>query len=97
LNQNVFFIDVFRLQCGSDLILFGCRLLGPAAHDLPASASQALASTFRDTRVVVMDNGLGILTNSEEEQIDFVVCCLWKLLYQFLLFGTKNFKCFVGL
>jgi len=50
--------------------------LGPAAHDLPASASQALASTFRDTRVVVMDNGLGILTNSEEEQIDFVVCCI---------------------
>ncbi|KAJ9587850.1 hypothetical protein L9F63_018722, partial [Diploptera punctata] len=48
------------------------RLLGPAAHDIPASASQALASTFRDTRVVVMDNGLGILTNSEEEQIDFV-------------------------
>ncbi|PSN49852.1 hypothetical protein C0J52_14126 [Blattella germanica] len=47
-------------------------LLGPAAHDIPASASQALASTFRDTRVVVMDNGLGILTNSEEEQIDFV-------------------------
>lgn len=47
----------------------------PAAHDLPTSASQALASTFRDTRVVVMDNGLGILTNSEEEQIDFVVRC----------------------
>jgi hypothetical protein len=23
-----------------------------------------------------MDNGLGILTNSEEEQIDFVVCCI---------------------
>jgi len=53
--------------------------LGPAAHDLPASASQALASTFRDTRVVVMDNGLGILTNSEEEQIDFVVCCLLQI------------------
>ena len=49
------------------------RLLGPAAHDFPNSAGQALASTFRDTRVVVMDNGLGILTNSEEEQIDFVV------------------------
>jgi hypothetical protein len=70
------FGDVCHLQCGSDIMLFCCRLLGPAAHDLPASASQALASTFRDTRVVVMDNGLGILTNSEEEQIDFVVCCL---------------------
>jgi len=78
LNQNVF-SDVFCLLCGIDLILFGCRLLGPAAHDLPASASQALASTFRDTRVVVMDNGLGILTNSEEEQIDFVVCSLLQI------------------
>ncbi|XP_053985847.1 E3 ubiquitin-protein ligase HUWE1-like isoform X2 [Hylaeus volcanicus] len=48
------------------------RLLGPAAQALPLSASQVLASSFRDTRVVVMDNGLGILTNQEEEQIDFV-------------------------
>lgn len=50
-----------------------CRLLGPAAQTL--SASQVLASSFRDTRVVVMDNGLGIFahTNQEEEQIDYVV------------------------
>ncbi|XP_020278772.1 E3 ubiquitin-protein ligase HUWE1 isoform X2 [Pseudomyrmex gracilis] len=48
------------------------RLLGPAAQTL--SASQVLASSFRDTRVVVMDNGLGIFThtNQEEEQIDYV-------------------------
>jgi hypothetical protein len=64
--------------------------LGPAAHDLPASASQALASTFRDTRVVVMDNGLGILTNSEEEQIDFVVrCILQPSMYVFFYLGPK--------
>jgi len=49
------------------------RLLGPAAQTLPLSASQVLASSFRDTRVVVMDNGLGIFTNQEEEQIDYVV------------------------
>jgi hypothetical protein len=79
-------IDVCYLQYGSDLILLHCRLLGSAAHDLPASASQALASTFRDTRVVVMDNGLGILTNSEEEQIDFVVCCMLQLHYKFFFF-----------
>ncbi|CAK9823562.1 E3 ubiquitin-protein ligase HUWE1, partial [Anthophora retusa] len=48
------------------------RLLGPAAQTIPLSASQVLASSFRDTRVVVMDNGVGILTNPEEEQIDFV-------------------------
>lgn len=32
-------------------------------------------STFNSntTRVIVMDNGLGILTNTEEEQINFVV------------------------
>ncbi|KAL6427458.1 hypothetical protein ACFW04_008764 [Cataglyphis niger] len=48
------------------------RLLGPAAQTLPLSASQVLASSFRDTRVVVMDNGLGIFTNQEEEQIDYV-------------------------
>ncbi|XP_029040981.2 LOW QUALITY PROTEIN: E3 ubiquitin-protein ligase HUWE1 [Osmia bicornis bicornis] len=48
------------------------RLLGPAAQALPLSASQVLASSFRDTRVVLMDNGLGILTNQEEEQIDLV-------------------------
>ncbi|KAG6803233.1 E3 ubiquitin-protein ligase HUWE1 isoform X1 [Apis mellifera caucasica] len=48
------------------------RLLGPAAQAIPLSASQVLASSFRDTRVVVMDNGVGILTNQEEEQIDFV-------------------------
>ncbi|KYN41565.1 E3 ubiquitin-protein ligase HUWE1, partial [Trachymyrmex septentrionalis] len=47
------------------------RLLGPAAQTLPLSASQVLASSFRDTRVVVMDNGLGIFTNQEEEQIDY--------------------------
>ncbi|XP_071445079.1 E3 ubiquitin-protein ligase HUWE1 isoform X2 [Hetaerina americana] len=48
------------------------RLLGPSAHDLPISTGQALLPGFRDTRVVVMDNGLGIFTNPEEEQIDFV-------------------------
>ncbi|XP_066587993.1 E3 ubiquitin-protein ligase HUWE1 isoform X2 [Prorops nasuta] len=48
------------------------RLLGPAAQSLPLSASQVLASSFRDTRVVVMDGGLSIFANQEEEQIDFV-------------------------
>ncbi|XP_076681578.1 HECT, UBA and WWE domain containing E3 ubiquitin protein ligase 1 isoform X3 [Andrena cerasifolii] len=48
------------------------RLLGPVAQALPLSASQVLASSLRDTRVVLMDNGLGILTNQEEEQIDYV-------------------------
>ncbi|KZC13383.1 E3 ubiquitin-protein ligase HUWE1 [Dufourea novaeangliae] len=48
------------------------RLLGPAAQAIPLPASQVLASSFRDTRVVVMDNGLGIFTNQEEEQFDFV-------------------------
>ncbi|CAD6224794.1 GSCOCG00005556001-RA-CDS [Cotesia congregata] len=48
------------------------RLLVPAAQTLPMSASQVLASGFRDTRVVVMDNSLGIFSNQEEEQIDFV-------------------------
>ncbi|XP_012277229.1 E3 ubiquitin-protein ligase HUWE1 isoform X2 [Orussus abietinus] len=48
------------------------RLLGPAAQTLPLSASQVLASSFRDTRVFLMDNGHGIFTNQEEEQIDFV-------------------------
>ncbi|KAG8038907.1 hypothetical protein G9C98_003214 [Cotesia typhae] len=48
------------------------RLLVPAAQTLPMSASQVLASGFRDTRVVVMDNTLGIFSNQEEEQIDFV-------------------------
>ncbi|XP_046406854.1 E3 ubiquitin-protein ligase HUWE1 isoform X2 [Ischnura elegans] len=48
------------------------RLLGPTAHDLPMSSGQALLPGLRDTRVVVMDNGLGIFTNPEEEQIDFV-------------------------
>ncbi|XP_046484252.1 E3 ubiquitin-protein ligase HUWE1 isoform X1 [Neodiprion pinetum] len=48
------------------------RLLGPTAQTLPLATSQVLASNFRDTRVVVMDNGLGIFTNQEEEQIDFV-------------------------
>ncbi|XP_033329504.2 HECT, UBA and WWE domain containing E3 ubiquitin protein ligase 1 isoform X3 [Megalopta genalis] len=48
------------------------RLLGSAsAQGIPLSASQVLASSFRDTRVVVMEN-LGIFTNQEEEQIDFV-------------------------
>ncbi|XP_076294390.1 HECT, UBA and WWE domain containing E3 ubiquitin protein ligase 1 isoform X3 [Lasioglossum baleicum] len=47
------------------------RLLGPASQGIPLSASQVLASSFRDTRVVVMEN-LGIFTNQEEEQIDFV-------------------------
>ncbi|XP_063994967.1 E3 ubiquitin-protein ligase HUWE1 isoform X2 [Diachasmimorpha longicaudata] len=49
------------------------RLLVPAAQSLPISATQMLASNFRDTRVVLMDNnGLGIFSNQEEEQIDFV-------------------------
>ncbi|KAG7210750.1 hypothetical protein KM043_012246 [Ampulex compressa] len=48
------------------------RLLGPTAQTLPLSASQVVASSFRDARVVVMDNNLGIFTNQEEEQIDFV-------------------------
>ncbi|XP_015599094.1 E3 ubiquitin-protein ligase HUWE1 isoform X3 [Cephus cinctus] len=47
------------------------RLFGPAAQTLPISASPVLTSSFRDTRVLVVDNGLGIL-NQEEEQIDFV-------------------------
>lgn len=34
---------------------------------------EMLASTFPNTRLIVMDNGLGILTNAEEEQINFVV------------------------
>lgn len=55
------------------MYVFYYRLLGPAAQTLPLSASQVLASSFRDTRVVVMDNGLGIFTNQEEEQIDYVV------------------------
>ncbi|KAK0081548.1 hypothetical protein PV325_011960 [Microctonus aethiopoides] len=48
------------------------RLLVPAAQTLPMSASQVLASGIRDTRVVVMDNSLGIFANQEEEPIDFV-------------------------
>lgn len=36
---------------------------------------EMLASTFPNTRLIVMDNGLGILTNAEEEQINFVVSC----------------------
>lgn len=49
------------------------RLLGPAAQSLPLSASQVLASSLRDTRVLVMDSTLGIFTNQDEEQVDFVV------------------------
>ncbi|KAK7867832.1 hypothetical protein R5R35_008271 [Gryllus longicercus] len=48
------------------------RLLGPGNHDLSITTNQA---GYRDaTRVVVMDNGMGLFanTNSEEEQIDFV-------------------------
>ncbi|XP_043484818.1 E3 ubiquitin-protein ligase HUWE1 isoform X4 [Leptopilina heterotoma] len=48
------------------------RLLGPAAQSLPLSASQVLASSLRDTRVLVMDSALGIFTNQDEEQVDFV-------------------------
>ncbi|XP_058791372.1 E3 ubiquitin-protein ligase HUWE1 isoform X2 [Phymastichus coffea] len=48
------------------------RLLGPAAQNLPLAASQILATSFRDTRVVVMDNGLGIMANPDDEQYDFV-------------------------
>ncbi|XP_014203791.1 E3 ubiquitin-protein ligase HUWE1 isoform X2 [Copidosoma floridanum] len=47
------------------------RLLGPAAQSLPLAASQILASV-RDTRVVVMDNGLGIMTNQDDESFDLV-------------------------
>ncbi|KAK7867659.1 hypothetical protein R5R35_001310 [Gryllus longicercus] len=48
------------------------RLLGPGNHDLSITTNQA---GYRDaTRVVVMDNGMGLFanTNSEEGQIDFV-------------------------
>ncbi|XP_011497625.1 PREDICTED: E3 ubiquitin-protein ligase HUWE1 [Ceratosolen solmsi marchali] len=48
------------------------RLLRPVAQTLPLAASQILGTSFRDTRVVVMDNGLGIMTNQDDEQIDFV-------------------------
>ncbi|KAJ1530610.1 hypothetical protein ONE63_005490 [Megalurothrips usitatus] len=50
------------------------RLLGPLTGTIPlaAAATQALANSVRDSRVVLMDHGLGILTNAEEEQIDFV-------------------------
>ncbi|XP_048511685.1 E3 ubiquitin-protein ligase HUWE1 isoform X4 [Athalia rosae] len=48
------------------------RLLGPTAQTLPLATSQVLASSFRDTRVVVVDNGLGLFANQEEEHIDFV-------------------------
>lgn len=34
---------------------------------------EMLAATFPNTRPIVMYNGLGILTNAEEEQINFVV------------------------
>ncbi|KAJ8683247.1 hypothetical protein QAD02_019039 [Eretmocerus hayati] len=48
------------------------RLLGPAAQSLPLAASQILATSFRDTRVVVMDNGLGIMTNHDDDHLDLV-------------------------
>ncbi|XP_034939530.1 E3 ubiquitin-protein ligase HUWE1 isoform X2 [Chelonus insularis] len=48
------------------------RLLVPAAQTLPVSTSQVLATGFRDARVVLMDNSLGIFANQEEEPIDFV-------------------------
>ena len=64
-NKQYFFPIVVNLN-------FIFRLLGPAARDIPVSASQALASVFHGARVVIMDNGLGIFTNSKE-QIDFVV------------------------
>lgn len=49
------------------------RILGPSAHDLPEQVSNEIEASF-DTRVIVLDSGLGILTNNEEEQINFVVC-----------------------
>ena len=64
------------------------RLLGPAGQGFPLSASQVLASSFRDTRVVVMDNGVGILTNQEEEQIYFVVCRLLIVKFTKFIIGV---------
>lgn len=52
------------------MIIF--RLLGSAAQTLPLAASQLLASSFRDTRVLVMDNGLSIMANPDDEPMDFV-------------------------
>ncbi|KAL7301215.1 hypothetical protein TKK_0006181 [Trichogramma kaykai] len=48
------------------------RLLGPAAQTVPLAASQLLATSFRDARVVVMDNGLGLMANPDDEQFDLV-------------------------
>lgn len=49
------------------------RLLGPAAsQNLTTTPGQAMP-VFGDSRVVLMDNGLGIFTQNEEEPIDFVV------------------------
>lgn len=39
---------------------------------------EMLASTFPNTRLIVLENGLGILTNAEEEQINFVVSSLFS-------------------
>lgn len=59
------------------------RLMSQNASDSPGymnipghptnNYGEMLASTFPNTRLIVMDNGLGILTNAEEEQINFVV------------------------
>lgn len=54
------------------------RLLGPVAQNVNIGLGQVIANangsaSFRDaTRVVVMDNGFGILSNSGEPSIDLV-------------------------
>lgn len=54
------------------------RLLGPVAQNMNIGLGQVIANangsaSFRDaTRVVVMDNGFGILSNSGEPSIDLV-------------------------
>jgi hypothetical protein len=59
------------LQDALIFIFVFVSLLGPGVHDLPLSASQALASTLRDTRVVVMDGNIGVF-NTEDESTDGV-------------------------
>lgn len=59
-------------------ISFNCRLMGQSEQGFSANGNTNnpdVLSTFNSntTRVIVMDNGLGFLTNTEEEQINFVV------------------------
>lgn len=49
----------------------------PNYLNIPGHAGGAygdvITTTFPNTRLIVLENGLGILTNTEEEQISFVV------------------------